>query len=138
MKSVTSPISSKPRLVVSPLSREAHFFRKVNSIISQEFQNTNFNVSTLAAMIFLSPSQLNRRLKKVGGVSAGQLITNMRMQQALYLLTNDIESIGNIADKVGYKNHACFSRAFKKKFGYAPSMHHSFLDFMPKMRQNAK
>lgn len=108
----------------SPLSREAQFLRKVNNIIRTEFSNADFDVSTLAAMTFLSPSQLNRRLQKVGQVSAGQLITNMRMEQANYLITNGITSIGAISDQVGYRNQASFSRAFKNRFGYSPSQHH--------------
>jgi len=45
---------------------------------------------------------------------------NWRMQLAANHLSSGTDSVAEIADRVGYKSEAAFSRAFKKAVGTPP------------------
>ncbi len=56
------------------------------------------------------------------GISPQKYIINKRLTQANMILNNgDFESIADVATSVGYEDALYFSRAFKEKYGVAPS-----------------
>ena len=56
------------------------------------------------------------------GTSPQKYIINKRLTQANMILNNgDFESIADVAASVGYEDALYFSRAFKEKYGVAPS-----------------
>ena len=101
-------------------SRKAIFLQNVKEVILQNMDNQHFDVAQLARKVFLSTSQLNRRLNALIGCSAGQLIRDIRMRHAANLLLNASMSIGNVAFEVGYINQANFCRCFKQWAGCSP------------------
>ena len=104
-------------------SRKYLFLQKIKKIIDINMDNEEFCVATLAKKAHLSTSQLNRKLKSLNSEPAGQLIRIQRMNYAAQLLANDVATIGEIADRVGYPTHANFCRSFKRQFGCSPSQY---------------
>ena len=74
----------------------------------------------LAEMVGLSVYQLDQRIRGLFHLSAGQFITQTRIEKACNLLkcTNDI--IANIALDCGYSDQSAFTRQFKQTTGLTP------------------
>lgn len=104
-----------------PPAGEHSFISKVKQIIQANFSNKQFGVPTLARQTHLSVSQLNRRLNAIIHQPAGQLIWEMKMDYAAWLLLQGEYSIGQIGGQVGYEIQAHFCRSFKKRYRCTPS-----------------
>ncbi|RPI75774.1 MAG: hybrid sensor histidine kinase/response regulator [Ignavibacteriales bacterium] len=106
---------------VSAISVDQEFLQKVIMIIEKHFDDEKFGVDPLAEEVFMSVSQLNRKLNALVDQPAGQLIRSLRLQRAADLLKQNAGSVAEICYKVGFNDQAYFSRAFKKQFGVSPS-----------------
>jgi AraC family transcriptional regulator len=69
-----------------------------------------------------STSHLNRLFSGVTGITLMAYVTRRKLQYALYDLSCG-ERIIDIALKYGFETHAGFTKAFKKCFGYSPSLY---------------
>jgi signal transduction histidine kinase/ligand-binding sensor domain-containing protein/DNA-binding response OmpR family regulator len=106
---------------VSAVSVDQIFLEKTIKIIEKHFEDEKFNVDKLAEEVYMSVSQLNRKLNALIGQPPGNLIRSLRLQRAADLLKQNAGSVAEICYKVGFNDHAYFSRAFKKQFGCSPS-----------------
>jgi len=80
-----------------------------------------WTLEMLAREVGLSRSALAERFSQFVGQPPVQYLTNWRMQLAANELLGGTDSVGAIAERVGYESEAAFSRAFKKAVGEAPS-----------------
>ncbi len=74
----------------------------------------------LAEMVDLSVYQLDQRIRGLYNISAGQLITQTRIEKACNLLKSSREAIANIALDCGYSDQSAFTRQFKQTTGSTP------------------
>lgn len=86
------------------------------------------SLAQLAALVELSPRQLNRRFKAVVGQSPHQYLQKIRSELASDLLQNTNLSISEVALAVGYNEAGYFTRVFHRYAGQTPS------DFRKKVR----
>lgn len=63
-----------------------------------------------------------RLFKNLFGVSPHQYIIEKRLQHAKHILKKDTVTISELAYQCGYTDVFSFSKAFKKQFGFAPSL----------------
>ncbi|MFC2086340.1 helix-turn-helix domain-containing protein [Bacteroidota bacterium] len=96
------------------------FLSIINQIIEDNLDNENFSVEVLAQKAGFSRSMLHRKIKKLTGISASDLITEIRLNHAKKLLENDVATVSEIAYRVGFKNPSYFNRVFKKHFKISP------------------
>lgn len=101
--------------------REEAFLQQVIQIIHANMDDEYFSVSHLAKQLYLSSSQVSRKLHVLVKQPAGQLIRQIRLRHAAHLLLHTTDSIGEIAFNVGFKNQGHFCRSFKQYFGCTPS-----------------
>lgn len=95
---------------------------QIEQKIETEISNFDFNAEKLAGQIFISRRQLDRKLKLLTGLTTGQFIREIKMQQAHKLIIeNNINSIKTIAYKVGIKSVSHFSKQYKSRFKISPS-----------------
>lgn len=94
---------------------------RIMKIVNERLSDSNFNVEELADSIGLSRVQLHRRVKEMTGISVGEFIRNLRMQQAARLLEQGDVSVSQVTYAVGMVNPNNFTAAFKKYFGVTPS-----------------
>jgi signal transduction histidine kinase/DNA-binding response OmpR family regulator/ligand-binding sensor domain-containing protein len=106
---------------VSAVSVDQTFLENIIRIIETYFENEQFSVEKLASEVNMSASQLNRKLNALIDQPAVQLIRSLRLQRAADLLVKNTGTIAEICYKVGFRDQAYFSRAFKKQFGCSPS-----------------
>jgi TolB-like protein/AraC-like DNA-binding protein len=96
------------------------FLVSVRRIIEENLDNENFSVEDLARYTQLSRSMLHRKLIKLTGKSATDLITEIRLLRAKKLLENDMGTASEIAYKVGFGSPSYFHKVFKKYFKVSP------------------
>ena len=103
-----------------PISKDEQLLQKLRQIVLNNIQNEQFGVEELARSYGISRSQLHRKLKKIKGKSISQFIKEIRLNEALILLQQDVGTASEIAYLVGFSSPNYFNTCFKKYFGYTP------------------
>lgn len=106
---------------VKPESPSHHFVHKVRQLVLDHLSDDSFSVNELAACLYLSRSQLHRKIKALTGMSTSNYIRHIRLLKAKELLKSSDETVSEILFKVGFNSPAYFSQAYKKAFGIPPS-----------------
>ena len=75
----------------------------------------------LAQLLFVSPSQLQKKFRQEMKISLGQYINEQVMFAAVNLLRSPEASIKEISDTLGFCDQFHFSRRFCKYYGMPPS-----------------
>ena len=94
--------------------------KKVMEAINEHLDDSDFNVEALADIIGMSRAQLHRRVKEATGITVGEFIRNLRLQQAARMLEKGDNTVQQVAWAVGFSNPTHFSAAFKRYFGVSP------------------
>lgn len=105
---------------------------RIVKITKERLTDPDFNVEALASDVGISRVQLHRKVKEIMGITVGDFIRNLRLQQAAHLLEQGDLNISQITYAVGLTNPTHFSAAFKKYFGVAPKV------YMQKHAENEK
>jgi TolB-like protein/AraC-like DNA-binding protein len=101
-------------------SLDDQFLRKIHQLIEDNLDNEHFSVEDLAQQTSLSRSMLHRKLIKLTGKSASDLITERRLIKAKELLENNVATAAEIAYKVGFSSPSYFNKVFKSHFQVSP------------------
>ncbi len=99
---------------------EQGFLQNIRSAIEANLDNEQFSVVDLAAAVFMSRSQLHRKLKALTGESPNELVRNFRLERALQLLQQQGGTVTEVAFSTGFSNPSYFSKCFNDRYGYAP------------------
>ena len=94
---------------------------KIMKCINENISDPDFNVEKLVYEIGMSRAQLHRKLKEITGVSTGEFVRNLRLEQAAELIIKGEINISQVAYAVGFNNQTHFSTVFKKHFGMSPT-----------------
>ena len=81
------------------------------------------SVEALAEKACLSPRHFTRRFKSAFGVTPGDFVESLRLDEARRRLAAPGVSIESVADSVGFASADSFRRAFERRFGIAPSVY---------------
>lgn len=101
-------------------SRDRKFMDDLTQSVEKNLANSQFGVNILAEAVFLSVSQLTRKLKTITGKTPADFIRNIRLEKAVIMLKNG-ESVADVSWVVGFEDPVYFSKVFKKHFGFPPS-----------------
>jgi signal transduction histidine kinase/DNA-binding response OmpR family regulator len=117
---------SNPEVVLAAtddahLEVEDEFIIRIRNLIHEHLDNNEFSVHDLERGVFLSRSQLHKKLKALTGLSAMQYVSRIRLSVAREKLRTESGSISDIAYQVGYSDPNYFSRAYSEEFGETPS-----------------
>ena len=80
-----------------------------------------WSVADMAATIPCSEAWLRRLFLRYTGKTPKEYYLDARLELALSLLKQEGNSVGQVADMLNFFDSFHFSKAFKHKFGYAPS-----------------
>jgi len=114
---------------VSGISRDLHpptetrdDLEPIHKVITHIRKNIDqqLRLPELAEMANLSVYQLDQRIRSLYHLSAGQFITQVRIETACKLLRTSKDSIANIAFECGYSDQSAFTRQFKQTTGVTP------------------
>lgn len=97
------------------------FIKNVLNYINTNISESELSVEVLASNVFLSRSQLYRKIKTLTGVSVNEFIRNVRLEKAKELIELGNENINEISFKVGFSSPSYFTKCFKEKYGHLPT-----------------
>lgn len=112
-------ISKKTKTKTTTVDNE--FIQKMLNYIHENIQESDLSVELLASKVFLSRSQLYRKIKTLTGVSVNEFIRNVRLEKAKELIELGNDNINEISYKVGFAYPAYFTKCFKDKYGHPPT-----------------
>ena len=97
-------------------SMQEQYLADIRGIIEDNIGNESFSVADLAREVGLSRSMLHRKLIRLIGKSATDLITEIRLSKAYELLENNAGTVSEIAYRVGYSSPSYFNKVFEKTY----------------------
>ncbi len=97
------------------------FIQKVADIIYSEINNQHFSSKTIAEKLYMSISQLNRKMTATSGYTPANYIVKLRIELAKKKLISENKSISQIASECGFYDTAHFSRTFKQHTRVTPT-----------------
>lgn len=100
------------------------FIKNVLRYINENISESELSVEDLASKVFLSRSQLYRKIKTLTGVSVNEFIRNVRLEKAKELIELGNDNITEISYKVGFSSPSYFTKCYKDKYGYLPTHNH--------------
>ena len=106
---------AKSKSLDSPLADMA------KEIIDGNYQNAEFNIATVAEMLYTSTSTLRRNFGERFGISPKQYLLKVRLDTAISLLSEGFLQVNEVAKKCGIDDERYFSRIVKLRFGKTPS-----------------
>lgn len=114
-------------------STQLERYKRLIAFLEENFKE-DINIEKIEAVCFYSYRNINRIFQALHNETIGKYIKRLRLEKAAqYLLYANI-SVTEIAYEVGFEDRAAFSKAFKTKYGCAPSVfraqNESLLDAM--------
>lgn len=113
---------------ISDHALEDRFVKRVREAIEQNLNDADFTVEKLSKLIFMSHSQLHRKLDVLTGCSPNRFIRVIRLERAKELLQGPANSVASVAMDCGYEDPGYFARIFKQEFGVTPQKWRSMVD----------
>jgi AraC-like DNA-binding protein len=105
--------------------QEAAFIQKINTLIKVNIENENFGTDDLCKAMFLSRTQLFRKMKSLVNEAPANYIRNFRLKKAKELLETSDLTISEVAYKSGFQTINHFTKVFKEEYGIPPSVYRS-------------
>lgn len=112
-------LDKKPKIQKN--NKNDAFISKVLLHIEENLEDSTFSPNKLSELLFLSESQLYRKLKALTNTSTSLFIRKAKLQKAKQLLEDNKMSISEVCYSTGFNNPSWFSKVFKKEFGFSPS-----------------
>lgn len=102
-------------------SLDKEFMEKVQTIVSREISNPEFQINDLCVELGMSRTVLFNKIKSLTGHGPADYIRITRLEKAREMLSKHCYTITEVADAVGFPDSKYFSVSFKKQFGISPS-----------------
>ncbi|WP_010135552.1 helix-turn-helix domain-containing protein [Ochrovirga pacifica] len=112
---LTKPVSVKKEETSKQLQLE-----KVAEHIRKHLKK-ELNIADLSLLAGMNTSSFKRNFKQYFGTTVFKYITQLRIQKATELITQQDSTVAEASYEVGYKNPQHFTVAFKKVKGFLPS-----------------
>lgn len=77
------------------INQDELLLQNLKEVVLKELQNDQFGVEDLASAVGMSRSHLHRKLKSLKGQSISQFVRQIRLEEAIQLLRNDV---GNVSE----------------------------------------
>jgi AraC family transcriptional regulator of adaptative response / methylphosphotriester-DNA alkyltransferase methyltransferase len=105
----------------TPVRRGA-LLAEATMVLEQRHGERGLSLAEVARQIATSERQLQRVFAELAGSSFRDELTAVRMQHAARLLRTTELPVGTIAARVGYRQAAQFTKAFRRHHGQTPSV----------------
>ncbi len=102
-------------------SGEQQLVSSMIKFIENNFTDNELSLQTLADALGYNSKYISRIFKNKMGVNFSVYLTNVRIQNAIFLMEQGVTAIKNVALLSGYKDPLYFSIVFKNTVGMSPS-----------------
>jgi len=106
---------------VEVIGNDDALMNRIMKAINENLSDPEFNVEKLTEDVGISRAQLHRKMKEITGISAGEFIRNLRLEQAGRLIREGKINVTQVAYTVGFNNQSHFSTLFKRHYGMSPT-----------------
>ncbi len=103
-------------LLFHPMNKSWEYVAKAFLYIKKMYSR-NISLEDVAALVGISPFYLSRLLKQELNETFVEILTKVRVAEALALLRDSGKTIRQIGEEVGYSNTTYFYKVFKKQTG---------------------
>ena len=111
-----SKISSQKKM------SDYHWLELLKEMVFNLAKGSKFNMDFLGEKMNLSRRQLQRKVKKITGLPPKIYIKELRLKESLRLLEEgEVNSVKELASRMGFMSPEYFSSQFKKRFKRVPS-----------------
>ncbi len=107
-------------MLAPPSSGDMHMLQRLNEFIAQHINEVELSVNDLAAAVYMSRSNLFRRLKTLYGITPNEYLRRKRLLFAAALLRQNRYTISDVCFMVGFSSPSYFASCFKKHFCVLP------------------
>jgi len=97
------------------------YIGKAIEIIDKHIDDSEFSVNELADALFISRSQLHRKIKTLTGLSTTHFIRTVKLEKAKDLLKTNSGNVTEVAYMCGFSSQSYFTKNFTDYFGHPPS-----------------
>jgi AraC-like DNA-binding protein len=102
--------------------KDQEWLDHLDSLIHETMSDAYLSVQQLAQLLYMSRSQLYRKLDILRGVAPKTYIQEKRLKHARHLLEiGEVQSVKAAAYAVGIRKVRYFSEQFKERYGRSPS-----------------
>jgi transcriptional regulator GlxA family with amidase domain len=116
----STSLELKPNDIVVE-SLDNRFLKRTLVAIEEHIADEKFSVEVLALEVGMSHVQLYRKLRALTGKTPNEVIRNLRLARAHFLLNEKAGNVSEVAYLTGFRNTSYFAKCFKEKFGVSPS-----------------
>lgn len=109
------------RLQTDVTARDLRFRQRFSELVANYYQQFDFSIPALAALLGYSERQLQRRCQRTYQQSPAEFLMEFRLLRAQQLLLAG-QTIQRVADCCGFSSDQYFRKCFKKRFGVTPAM----------------
>ncbi|NDW10891.1 two-component regulator propeller domain-containing protein [Dysgonomonas sp. 520] len=99
---------------------DEEFVEKIISIIEENITDPEFSVERLAESVFMSRSNLHRKIKALTELTSIDFIRLIRLKKAAELIQSGKYRTGEVCYLVGINSPSYFIKLFQKQFGMTP------------------
>ncbi|MFN0214303.1 MAG: two-component regulator propeller domain-containing protein [Saprospiraceae bacterium] len=101
--------------------QENEFLQRLIQVIEDNLEHEGMDADAFARAVFISRSQLHRKISALTGLSLTEFVRNHKLDRAREMLVNRKGSVAEISWRTGFQNTKYFSTCFKERFGVTPS-----------------
>ena len=106
-------------IAVSTLDNE--FLQRAFETVNKNLSNTEFSSEEFAKEMFMSRSQLHRKLVSLTGQGPGEFLRSFRLKKSAALILEKRLNITQIAFEVGFSSPSHFTKVFRQQFNCLPT-----------------
>lgn len=96
------------------------FLQELRQIVLDNLENEQFSVAFFSKEAGVSRSHLHRKLKALKGQSISKFIRQIRLEEAMKLLQNNVANTSEVAFRVGFSSTSYFITCFNAFYGFPP------------------
>jgi signal transduction histidine kinase/ligand-binding sensor domain-containing protein/DNA-binding response OmpR family regulator len=106
---------------IAPNPLDQQFLQRVLELAERHLDNPDFESEAFARELYVSRSQLHRKLRVLVGQGPGEFLRLFRLKRAAQMLIEKQLSVTQIAYAVGFESLSHFTKAFRRQFNCLPS-----------------
>ncbi|WP_455584036.1 hybrid sensor histidine kinase/response regulator transcription factor [Bacteroides sp.] len=106
---------------VPTMSHDDILIQKIINYINENISDPDIKGESIASHVGMSRMNLHRKLKALVGLSSGDFIRTVRLENAKKELLNTNKTITEISYDLGFSSPSYFYICFVKKFGMSPT-----------------
>lgn len=101
--------------------KDQAFLDKMETVIEQNFSNSDLSVDYLASELGVSRSGLFAKIKALADVTPNEMIQVIRLKHAASLMLSGSYRVNEVCYMVGFSSPSYFAKCFQKQYGCTPA-----------------